>query len=130
MTKYKTIIIAVSLAPLIASAITATKEYVDRKDAETYAAATNAVATVSTNFYTKSETEAKIVELAPVPGDYAAVSNAAMSAAVARPSITTTTGGETRTEIGSVVYANVNLMIREVPAANGQKQFRLIRRSE
>lgn len=31
-------------------------------------------------YYTKAETEAKIVELAPVPGDYATVSNRAMSA--------------------------------------------------
>ena len=31
-------------------------------------------------YYDKAETEAKIVELAPAPGDYAAVSNAAMSA--------------------------------------------------
>ena len=35
----------------------------------------------SSNVYTKAETEAKIVELAPAPGDYAAVSNAAMNAA-------------------------------------------------
>ena len=34
----------------------------------------------ATNVYTKAETEAKIVELAPAPGDYAAVSNAAMNA--------------------------------------------------
>ena len=31
-------------------------------------------------YYDKTETEAKIVELAPAPGDYAAVSNAAMNA--------------------------------------------------
>lgn len=31
-------------------------------------------------YYSKAETEAKIVELAPAPGDYAAVSNAAMNA--------------------------------------------------
>lgn len=31
-------------------------------------------------YYDKAETEAKIVELAPAPGDYAAVSNAAMNA--------------------------------------------------
>ena len=33
-----------------------------------------------TNVYTKAETEAKIVELAPAPGDYANVSNAAVNA--------------------------------------------------
>ena len=35
---------------------------------------------IKTNYYDKAETEAKIVELAPAPGDYAAVSNAAMNA--------------------------------------------------
>lgn len=34
----------------------------------------------ATNVYTKAETEEKIVELAPAPGNYAVVSNAAMSA--------------------------------------------------
>jgi hypothetical protein len=33
-----------------------------------------------TNVYTKAETDAKIVELAPTPGDYATVSNKAMTA--------------------------------------------------
>ncbi|MGN0851863.1 MAG: hypothetical protein ACI4Q3_00640 [Kiritimatiellia bacterium] len=33
----------------------------------------------STNFYTKTETEQKIIELSPPPGNYNAVSNAAMS---------------------------------------------------
>ena len=35
---------------------------------------------LETNVYTKAETESKIVELAPAPGNYAAVSNAAMNA--------------------------------------------------
>jgi len=34
----------------------------------------------ATNTYTKAETDARIVELAPAPGDYATVSNRAMSA--------------------------------------------------
>ena len=36
--------------------------------------------TIETNYYTRGETDAKIVELAPAPGNYAAVSNAAMNA--------------------------------------------------
>ena len=40
-----------------------------------------------TNTYTKAETDAKIVELAPVPGDYATVSNRAMSAIQAHQSL-------------------------------------------
>lgn len=41
------------------------------------------IGVLETNVYTKAETESKIVELAPAPGNYAAVSNAAMSAAKA-----------------------------------------------
>ena len=40
-----------------------------------------AVEVANAPYYTKAETESKIADLAPVPGDYAAVSNAAMSAA-------------------------------------------------
>ena len=40
-----------------------------------------AVEVANAPYYTKAETEAKIVELAPAPGDYAAVSNAAVFAA-------------------------------------------------
>ena len=105
--------IALAIAPVLASAITATKEYVDRKGAETIEAATNAV-TVATNALAVAQ----------------AAAIASATNAVAHPSITTSTGGETRTETGNIVYSNVRLMIREVPAANGQKQFRLIRRSE
>lgn len=101
------------LAPLLASGITATKEYVDRRDAESANAATNAVI-AATN------------ALAAVQ----AAALASATNAVSRPSITTSTGGETRTETGSIVYSNARLMIREVPAANGRRQFRLIRRSE
>lgn len=46
-------------------------------------------------WYTKAETEAKIVELAPAPGDYAAVSNAAMSAMNTADAATTTNAQQT-----------------------------------
>lgn len=41
----------------------------------------SALAVKNAPYYTKAETAAKIVELAPVPGNYAVVSNAAMNAA-------------------------------------------------
>ena len=41
-----------------------------------------AIEVANAPYYTKSEADAKIVELAPAPGNYAAVSNAAMSAYV------------------------------------------------
>ena len=53
------------LAAQDAVGIMATKEYVER---------------LATNRYTRAETDAKIVELAPAPGNYATVSNRAMSA--------------------------------------------------
>ncbi|MBQ4424094.1 MAG: hypothetical protein II872_07210 [Clostridia bacterium] len=40
------------------------------------------IGVLETNVYTKAETEAKIVELAPAPGNYATVSNAAVHAAI------------------------------------------------
>ena len=40
----------------------------------------NTIEVLNSPYYDKAETEAKIVELAPAPGDYATVSNAAMSA--------------------------------------------------
>ena len=46
-------------------------------------------------WYTKAETEAKIVELAPAPGNYAAVSNAAMSAMNTADAATTTNAQQT-----------------------------------
>ena len=45
-----------ALAAFQAAAITATKEYVDRKDTE-----------IRTNTYTKAETDARIVEISPAP---------------------------------------------------------------
>ena len=41
----------------------------------------SALAVTNAPYYTKAETDAKIVELAPVPGNYAVVSNVAMNAA-------------------------------------------------
>lgn len=46
-------------------------------------------------WYTKAETEAKIVELAPAPGDYAAVSNVAMSAMNTADAATATNAQQT-----------------------------------
>lgn len=63
------ILVFAALCACGAFGITATKEYVDRKDSD-----------IRTNTYTKAETDAKIVELAPAPGNYATVSNRAMTA--------------------------------------------------
>ena len=58
---------AALFAAFQAAAITATKEYVDRRDAETYAAATNAIAT-SVDFSTNNtELVATIEAKAPTP---------------------------------------------------------------
>ncbi len=48
----------------------------------------------------------------------------------ANPTIQTSAGGVATNETAHVVYANVRLVIREMPAANGQKQFRLIRKND
>lgn len=73
---------AALFAAFQAAAITATKEYVDRRDAETYASATNAIAT-SVDFSTNNTELVETIEAkAPSPGDYAAVSNAAVHAAI------------------------------------------------
>lgn len=81
----------------------------------------DAVNVVHAPYYTRGECDGLFASSADI--------NAATNA-LARPDITTTTGGETRTEKGDIVYSNARLMIREVPTANGQTQFRLIRRSE
>ena len=100
-------LIALALAPFLASAITATKEYVDRKDDEKAQAATNLV-TAATN----------------------EISRTVATKADAHPTIRTTVGGVSTNETAAVVYANVKLMVREVPTANGQKQYRLIRKND
>ena len=100
-------LIAIALAPFLASAITATKEYVDRRDGENAQAATNLV-TAATN----------------------AVACTVATKADAHPTIRTTVGGVSTNESATVVYANVKLMVREVPTANGQKQYRLIRKND
>ena len=74
------------LAPFFASAVTATKGYVDRKDGEVAAAATNytdsAISQIPAPDFSPSNATlvATIEETSPAPGDYATVSNKAMTA--------------------------------------------------
>ncbi len=107
MTINRPIFLALALAPLFAGAITATKEYVDRKDGENAQAATNLVAAATNQ-----------------------ITTAIAEKADARPAIQTTIGGVTTNETYRVVYSNVQLVIREVSAANGQKQLRVIRKND
>ena len=75
------IILAAFMAALCASAETvktATQPWVRAYVASNHVDITGKAD--STNVYTKAETDAKIVELAPAPGDYSTVSNRAMSA--------------------------------------------------
>lgn len=44
--------------------------------------------------------------------------------------VSVNTGGASTNLVVRPVYANVHLVIREVSAANGQKQYRLIRKEE
>ena len=80
-----------------AHAITATKEYVDRKDATNAAA----IAELASNVYTRAETDARIIALAPAPGNYETVSNRAMSALQAHQSLAPSTN-HTDEAIGEV----------------------------
>ena len=110
MWRLKTKTAAALLAALAASgafAITATKEYVDRKDGETAQASTNLVAAATNQ-----------------------IAVAVAAKADAAPTIQTTIGGVSTNETGRVVYSNVSLIIREVPAANGQRQLRVIRKND
>jgi len=75
-----------------------------------------------TNVYTKAETEAKIVELAPAPGDYATVSNKAMTALQSYTETDPTIPGwakaaskpsYTAAEVGATTPADVTAAIRE-----------------
>ena len=63
-----------------------------------------------TNVYTKAETEAKIVELAPAPGDYATVSNKAMTALQSYTETDPTVPGWAKSETQPLPpdYANVS----------------------
>ena len=58
---------------------------------------------MSSNTYTKAETDAKIVELAPAPGNYGVVSNAAMSAAASTNDFLRLTGGTMSGDLFSIV---------------------------
>ena len=48
----------------------------------------------------------------------------------AEKTVSISTGGASTNLVVRPVYANVNLVIREVETANGQRQFRLIRRED
>lgn len=107
--RYKRLLFAAALAPLFASGITATKGYVDRRDAANATAATNLV-TSATNAVTVATAE-KLAAKADAEKTVAINTGAGATNLVVRP-----------------VYANVNLVIRECETANGQKQYRLIRK--
>jgi len=77
---------------------------------------------IKTNYYTRAETEAKIVELAPAPGDYATVSNRAMSALQSYtetdPTISSWAKAQTKptytaSEVGATTPEDVTAAIRE-----------------
>ena len=59
-----------------------------------------AVEIANAPYYTRAETEAKIVELSPAPGNYAAVSNAAMSAAAQTNDFLRLSGGRMTGNLG------------------------------
>ncbi len=65
--------------------------------------------------YTKSETDAKIVELSPAPGNYSAVSNAAMSAAAQTNDFLRLSGG---TMTGSITVGGDGAYVRLSNPAN------------
>lgn len=111
MTRSKLIACAAALLPLAACAITATKEYVDRRDAANATAATNLV-TSATNAVA------------------AAAAQAIASKADAEKTVTINTGAGATNLVVRPVYANVNLVIRECETANGQKQYRLIKKED
>ena len=104
MTRSKLITLAAVLLPLAALAITATKEYVDRQDGKNAVAATNLVV---------SATNAASATIA--------------SKADAVKTVTVNTGTATNLVV-QPVYANAALVIRECETANGNKQYRLIRK--
>jgi len=111
MTRSKLIACAAALLPLAACAITATKEYVDRQDGKNAVAATNLV-TSATNAVA------------------AAAAQAIASKADAEKTVTINTGAGATNLVVRPVYANVNLVIRECETANGQKQYRLIKKED
>lgn len=103
-----------------AFAITATKEYVDEKNR-----AQNAVidALATTNATLRAE-------LAETARQVASNETAIATKADAEKTVSISTGGASTNLVVRPVYANVNLVIREVETANGQRQFRLIRRED
>jgi len=104
------------LAPFLASAVTATKEYVDRKDGEIAQAATNytdsAISQIPAPDFSPSNAVlvATIEATSPAPGDYATVSNKAMTALQSYTETDPTVPGWAKSETQPLPpdYANVS----------------------
>lgn len=109
--RYAILTVSVAAAAMHAVAITATKEYVDRRDAENATSATNLVVSA-----TNAVATATVAELA--------------KKADAQRRISVNTGSGATNLVVRPVYANANLVIRECETANGQKQYRLIRKED
>ena len=104
--RIKRLAFAIALAPLVAGAITATKEYVDRKDAEVSAAGSNLVA----------------VAVAPL----ATTNNLAEAVATRAPAQVAHTFVDGTNAQLRVIRSDAQLIIRAVESANGRRQYRLI----
>lgn len=107
--RYAILTVSVAAAAMHAVAITATKEYVDRRDAENATSATNLVVSATNAVAT-------------------AVSAAIAAKADAEKRVAIDTGSGATNLVVRPVYANVNLVIRECETANGQRQYRLVRK--
>ena len=135
MTRSKLIACAAALLPLAACAITATKEYVDRRDAEYAAVASNEVEYVHIIAATNSVDIAALKDaVATNAAGILKISDIAsglvLGKADAEKRVTINTGAGATNLVVRPVYANVNLVIRECETANGQKQYRLIRKED
>ena len=123
-----TALLALILVPFSAFGITATKEYVDRRDGEIAQAATNytdsAIAEIPAPDFSPSNATlvATIEATSPAPGDYATVSNKAMTAlqsfTESDPTVHTWAKAAnkptyTAAEVGATTPADVTAAIRE-----------------
>ncbi len=106
-----TALLALLLVPFSAFGITATKEYVDRKDGEIAQAATNytdsAIAEIPAPDFSPSNATlvATIEATSPAPGDYATVSNKAMTALQEHQPLT---NYYTKAEVNASLFAKAN----------------------